>query len=265
MASANKQPSNDDKSRIQSFSKMMDILSCFSTVDRSLSLAQIAQTAGQPRATAHRMLSALKEIGFIEQDARSGSYGLGIRLFELGSLALANMDLVREAKPFMDRLSRLTSESVHLGVFDGYSVVVVEREEPQERAVRSLVGAESAPAYCTSVGKAILAFQRPEVVDRIIEAGLKPFTASTHTTAEALRGDLAAIRARGYSIDEGEHQLWVRCVGAPVRNSAGQVFAAVSVTGSAERVTLERTAQLAAMVMQTADSISRHLGYIPAP
>ena len=91
--------SPDDKSRIQSFGKMMDILGSFTTVDRSLSLAHVAQSAGLPRATTHRMLSALREIGFIQQDARSGLYSLGLRLFELGSLALANMDLMREAKP----------------------------------------------------------------------------------------------------------------------------------------------------------------------
>src|SRR5437868_6699572 len=115
----------DDKSRIQSIGKMVGILGCFSTVDRHLSLGQIAAAAGLPRPTAHRMLSAMREIGFIEQDRRNGNYSLGIRLFELGSLAIANLDLLREAKPFMDRLSRLTDESVHLGVFNGFEVIVV--------------------------------------------------------------------------------------------------------------------------------------------
>lgn len=257
----------EDKNRIQSFSRMMDILDGFNTVDRALSLAQVAEAAKLPRATTHRMLTALREIGFIQQDARSGLYSLGLRLFELGSLALANMDLMREAKPFMDRLSRLVGESVHLGVFDGYNVVVVEREEPQERpSARSLSGAESAPAYCTSVGKAVLAFQGEEVIDRLVAAGLRPFTAQTLSTSEALRKDLATIRKRGYSIDNSEHQIWVRCVAAPIRNAGGQVFAAISVTGSADRITEERIEQqLSGLVIQTADSISRHLGYVESP
>ncbi|MBP6897524.1 MAG: IclR family transcriptional regulator [Gammaproteobacteria bacterium] len=253
-----------DKNRIQSFGKMMDILGCFTTVDRSLSLARIAQSADLPRATTHRMLTALREIGFIQQDGRSGQYSLGLRLFELGSLALANLDLMREAKPFMDRLSRLASESAHLGVFDGYNVVVVEREDPQERVPgRHLSGTESAPAYCTSVGKAVLAFQGPEVVDRIIAAGLRPFTAQTLTSGEALRAELSTIRERGYAIDNSEHQIWVRCVAAPIRNAGGQVFAAVSVTGPADRMTDERIHQLSSLVIQAADSISMHLGYMP--
>ncbi|VTU25001.1 Transcriptional regulator KdgR [Variovorax sp. PBS-H4] len=266
MSEPKKLPSPDDKNRIQSFGKMMDILGSFTTVHRALSLAQVAESAGLPRATAHRMLTALREIGFIQQEARSGLYGLGIRLFELGNLALANMDLMREAKPFMDRLSRLAGETVHLGVFDGYNVIVVEREDPQERiSARDLSGTESAPAYCTSVGKAVLAFQGPEVIERIVAAGMRPFTANTLTTAEALSADLAAIRKRGYSIDNSEHQVWVRCVAAPIRNAGGQVFAAVSITGSADRVTEARTEQLSGLVIQTADSISRHLGYVEQP
>jgi DNA-binding IclR family transcriptional regulator len=256
--------SADDKNRINSISKMMDVLSCFSTVHRSFGLAQIASAAGLPRATAHRMLAALREIGFIEQDGRSGNYSLGIRLFELGSLALANMDLLREAKPHMDRLSRLTGQPAHLGLFNGYAVVVVEREEPDDRPTRALPDTETAPAHCTGVGKAVLAFQGEDVVDRVIEAGLKAYTANTIATRERLLPDLATIRARGYSIDDCEHQIWVRCVAAPVRNASGHVFAAISVTGPADRMTMERLEQLAPVVVQTADTISRQLGYVPA-
>jgi DNA-binding IclR family transcriptional regulator len=256
--------SGDDKNRIHSIAKMMDVLSCFSTVNRSMGLAQLATAAKLPRATAHRMLSALREIGFIEQDSRSGSYSLGIRLFELGSLALANMDLLREAKPHMDRLSRLTGQPSHLGLFNGYAVVVVEREEPGERPTRSIPDTETAPAHCTGVGKAVLAFQKPEVVQRVVDAGLKTYTANTIGTRERLLRELGETRARGYSIDDCEHQIWVRCVAAPVRNAAGHVFAAISVTGAADRMTLERIEQLAPLVIQTADTISRQLGYSPA-
>jgi DNA-binding IclR family transcriptional regulator len=253
--------SQDDKSRIQSIGKMMDILACFSTVDRHLTLAQIATASGLPRPTAHRMLSALREIGFIEQDGRNSSYGLGIRLFELGSMALANMDLLREAKPFIDRLSRLAGESSHLGVFNGFEVIVVEREEPAERPVRGIQPSQSSPAYCTGVGKAVLAFQRPDVVDRVIESGLKAYTTNTITAPDKLRNELKAIRKRGYAIDDSEHEIWVRCIAAPIRNASGRVFASVSVTGAADRMTEDKVNRLAPLVVQTADSISRQLGF----
>jgi DNA-binding IclR family transcriptional regulator len=253
----------DDKSRIQSIGKMREILGSFSTVDRHLSLAEIAKRSGLPRPTAHRMLSALREIGFIEQDARSGNYSLGIGLFELGSLALSNMDLLREAKPFMDRISRLAGESAHLGVFNGYEVIVVEREEPTERHARGLQPSEASPAYCTGVGKATLAFQRPEIIERVITGGLKAYTNHTITAPDILRQELATIRERGYALDDCEHEIWVRCVAAPIRNASGHVFAALSVTGGADRMTDKKLSDLAPLVMQTADTISRQIGFQP--
>jgi DNA-binding IclR family transcriptional regulator len=255
--------SNEDKSRIQSISKMMGILECFSSVNRRLQLAQVAALSGLPRPTAHRMLAALKEIGFIEQEARSGSYGLGIRLFELGSIALANMDILREAKPFMDRLSKLAGESCHLGVFNGFEVIVVEREEPGDRSTRGLRPSENSPVYCTGVGKALLAFQRAEVIEQVIAIGLKAYTPTTLCTAKALRAELALVRERGYAIDNEEHQIWVRCVAAPIRNASGHVFASISVTGSADRMTDAKIDSLAPLVVQTATSISRQIGHEP--
>jgi DNA-binding IclR family transcriptional regulator len=251
----------DDKSRIQSIVKMMSILECFSTINRHLTLAQVAQLAGLPRPTAHRMLSAMKESGFIEQDSRTSSYGLGIKLFELGNISLANMDILREAKPFIDRLAKLAGESSHLGVFNGFEVVVVEREEPLERQSRGIQPIEASPAHCTGVGKALLAFQRPEVIERVIAAGLKKFTTTTISKAEDLRKELAAIRKRGYAIDNAEHQVWVRCIAGPIRNSSGHVFASISVTGSADRMTDAKISSLAPLVVQTAEAISRQLGY----
>jgi DNA-binding IclR family transcriptional regulator len=139
------------------------------------------------------MLAALKEIGFIEQEGRSGSYGLGIRLFELGSIALANMDILREAKPFMDRLSKLAGESCHLGVFNGFEVIVVEREEPGDRSTRGLRPSENSPVYCTGVGKALLAFQRAEVIEQVISIGLKAYTPTTLSVA--MRSTTRSIRS----------------------------------------------------------------------
>jgi DNA-binding IclR family transcriptional regulator len=262
---AKRPATNEDKSRIQSIGKMVSILECFSSVNRQLQLAQVASLSGLPRPTAHRMLAAMKEIGFIEQEARSGSYGLGIRLFELGSIALANMDILREAKPFMDRLSKLSDESSHLGVFNGFEVIVVEREEPGARSARGLRPSENSPAYCTGVGKALLAFQRPEVIERVIATGLKSYTPTTLCTPQALRAELAAVRERGYAIDNEEHQIWVRCIAAPIRNASGHVFASISITGSADRMTDAKIDSLAPLVVQTAASISRQIGYEPTP
>jgi DNA-binding IclR family transcriptional regulator len=252
---------SSEKSRIQTYHKMMDVLGCFSSVERKLSLAQIAQAANLPRTTVHRILTALRDIGFIEQDSRGADYVLGVRLFELGSLALANMDLHRESKPFVDRLARTSGEAVHLGVFDGLQVVVVTREDNGDRSSDAANRTESAPAYCTGLGKVMLAFQDKATITRVAKGGFERFTKNTVTSAAELDRELARIRRQGYAIDSGEHQLWINCVAAPIRNATGRVFAAISVTGAAERISPKRYPVLSGQVIQSADAISRQLGY----
>ncbi|MBL8697591.1 MAG: IclR family transcriptional regulator [Alphaproteobacteria bacterium] len=250
----------DPKSAIQTYRKMLAVLECFSTVDRRLSLAEITARVGLPRATTHRILAALKQIGFIEQDERSSAYGLGLRLFQLGSRSLANMDLHREAKPFVDRLRDLTGESVHLGVFDGMEMVVIERGRGDERW-RLGTELETAPAYCTGVGKAALAFQDERAVRQLIAGGLRPFTANTITDGASLLAELKRIQRQGFAVDDAEHQPAIACVAAPIRDRDGRVFAAISVSGPNDRVTAKRIPALAELVKGTADAISRQLGW----
>src|SRR5690606_18422404 len=158
------------------------------------------------------------------------SYRLGLRLFELGNTVLANLELHREGRAIVDALQRLTSRAVHLAVFDGLRAVVIQRTESS--AVPSTM-VENSPAHCTSVGKAILAFQPDEVLQRVIGAGLRRFTETTITEPAALAEELRLTRQRGYAIDNGEHQPGLRCVGAPIHNQAGAVFAAISVSAPA--------------------------------
>ena len=251
----------DDKSRIQSYRRMMDVLQCFSTAARRLSLAQIASATGLPRPTVHRILGALKEIGFIEQDGRGGGYMLGIGLYELGSLSLANMDLHREAQPFVEQLARQCGASVHLGIFNGHAVVLIERGEVDEPRKRLSARLEVAPIHCTGVGKAVGAFLPEELLQRVASEGLQAYTPHTLTTLDTLRRDYAEIRKRGYALDNEELQLFVRCVAAPIRNASGRVFAGISVSGPADRMTLEVQMQIAPIVVETAAAISRHLGF----
>jgi DNA-binding IclR family transcriptional regulator len=251
----------DSKSRILSYGKMSLVLDCFSPARRELSLLEVSRIAGLPSTTAHRILSALREIGFVEQSGRGGDYALGLRLVQLGSLALRNMDLHREAKPFIDRLARLSGESVHLGVFNGLDILVIEREEAPDRGGREVDRTEIAPAHCTGLGKAVLAFQDRGTIDRVVNGGLKAFTPNTVTSRAALDKDLARVRRQGYAVDNGEHEMWVHCVAAPIRNGSGDAFAALSVTGLSDRITADRYEMLSGMVIQTADAISRQLGY----
>lgn len=213
-----------------------------------------------PRSTTHRLLASMRDTGLLDQDRSRGNYRLGIKLFELGNTVLANLDLHREAAPFVEALQRMTNLTVHLAVFDGTRAVVLRRLEPPSEASRPTTMIENAPAHCTSVGKAILAHQSEEVLDRIIGLGLEAFTESTITDGDDLRKELRLTRRRGYSLDQGEHQPGLLCIGAAIRDEDERVFASVSVNGPSWKVPQDRIAELSKIVIHSANQISRSLG-----
>ncbi|MCO5733370.1 IclR family transcriptional regulator [Rhizobium sp. SSA_523] len=248
-------------SQMLSFSKMLAVLDCFSRDDRSLSVLEIARRTKLPRTTVHRIVGSLRSLGLIDQDRDREKYRLGLKLFELGNTVLANMDVQREASESIATLVNKTGQSVHLGVFDGFEIVMVERADSKVGQVNRVVTLESAAAYCSATGKAALAFQPQSVVDRIISHGFTALTPNTITSGKQLMDDLAAIRERGYSIDDAEYEDWRRCVAAPIRNASGRVFAAISVTGKKENFTDKTIPEYASLVVAQADKISRRLGY----
>ena len=245
---------------VKSLVKVVRILDCFSTTNRSLSLGEICAATGYPRSTAHRLVSSMRDVGLLDQERQRDRYRLGLKLFKLGNIVLANMELHREARRHIEALSRITNQSVHLALFDGREAIVVHRVETNsESGGTPLTMIEAAPVHCTSVGKAILAFQPREVCEGIIEAGLKKFTDKTIITASKLRTELAQIRKRGYSVDDGEHQPGLRCIGAPIRDSQQRVIAAVSVSGPAWKIPAAEIENLAAVVIHHANQISANL------
>ncbi|WP_063838478.1 IclR family transcriptional regulator [Methylobacterium variabile] len=249
---------------VKSLFKMLEVLEAFSKTDRELSVVEMARRTGLPRTTVHRIVDSLRSVGFLEQEASRDRYRLGLKLFELGSNALTNLPLYREAPPFVDTLAKSSGEDVHLCVFDGAQMVFVSRRDQMAaNPHNTVITMEASPCHSTSVGKATLAFQSEAVIDRIIRAGLPRFTPNTIVDPDQLRAELAAIRERGYAIDECEHEPELRCVGAPIRNATGRVFAAISTTGSSRRITRERVPELARMVMTHAELLSLRLGYQP--
>lgn len=245
---------------LKSLRKMVAVLECFSPAERSLTLGDITRKIDLPKSTLHRLLASLREVGFVEQDGDRERYRLGLRLFRLGSIVLANLDLPGEAQPFVRRLARISGEGVHLCVFDGQKMVTIDHREPDGRSADWVTTITGCPAYCTGVGKAALAYQSRETIEAVIAAGLPRFTRNTITDGAALLADLAEARARGYAVDNAEHQIGVRCIAAPIRNGMDEVFAAISVSGPAERITPDRVGTLAELVVDTANQISHRLG-----
>jgi DNA-binding IclR family transcriptional regulator len=258
-AATERHPAGDEN--LKSLVKVARILDCFSTVNRTLSLREICDRTGLPKSTTHRLIASMRDVGLLDQDREGDRYRLGLKLFELGNIVLANMDLHREARPFVETLTRISGHVVHLAVFDGRQAVVIHRSDPKPDAIAPVTFIESAPVHCTSVGKAILAFQPATIVARIIHAGLPRFTESTITDPAKLKGELARIEKRGYAVDESEHQPGLRCVGAPIHDQTGRVFAGISVSGPARKILDDDVKKLSALVMHNASAISAKLGF----
>lgn len=251
----------ESEDSLKSLHKIGRILECFSTSHRAMSLGDICRRTGLPKSTAHRLLASMREVGLLDQDRDRERYRLGLWLFELGNLVLANMELHREARPIVEQLGRIGGQVVHLAVFDGVQAVVINRSDPHPDGKAPPMLLENAPAHSTSVGKAILAFQPEAVVERILGLGLHRYTDTTITDPEALRGQLAAIRERGYAIDDAEHEPGLRCIGAPIRDQSGRVFASISLSGPAWKMPMAEVEGLAKIVVHHAGMIAARLGY----
>lgn len=244
---------------VKSLLKVVSLLEAFSTSRRSMSLAELVAASGFPRSTTHRLAASMRDVGLLDQDGHRDRYRLGLKLFELGNTVLANMDLHREARPFVDALSRVSGHLVHLAVFDGRQAIVIHRVDPSPDSGTPLTLIEAAPVHCTSVGKAIMAFQPAEKIDAIIAGGLKRFTDATITDGRKLKSELKLIRSRGYAVDEGEHQPGIRCVGAPIHDRTGRVVAGLSASGPSRGLQKGHVAELAKIVVHHARLVAAKL------
>jgi IclR family acetate operon transcriptional repressor len=228
------------------------------------SLQQLSQEIHLSPSTTFRQLASLTQYRYVERDANTGQYRLGIACLELARAYYEADDLRRIALPELEKLRDETRETVHLAVLDQMEIVYIEKLQGLHAIglMGSRVGGR-APAYCTGVGKVLLAHQPPRVVRHyFVRRKLQRFTPSTITTFKALTAELEAIHGRGYAVDHGEHEGQVCCVAAPIFDMSGEVIAGLSISGPAERMEpVERNRKLIENAKQTASHISTRLGY----
>lgn len=204
-------------------------------------------------------MTTLEELAVVERDA-TDHFHLGLKLIGLAATFLDDHSLPSVSEPLLRDLAARTQETVHLAVPFGDEVVYIAKVD-SSHAIRmaSRIGAHM-PMYCTSLGKAILAHSPTDRVAEIIRAGLPARTPRTITAPVELRAELERVRALGYAIDDQENESGVCCIGAPVFDYTGKVVGAISVSGPASRVTMERSLELAPWVRDAALAVSRRMG-----
>jgi len=251
--------------RVQVLDRALAALEVLAGRSSACSLVEICGTLKLHKSTAHRLMMVLEQHRLVDKNPDTGRYRLGLKLFELVSKAIGALDLRRHAKPCLDRLQRELGETVFFCLLDEGQVFYIEKIESQQSVRTACTVGSRAPAYCTAVGKAMLAELTEAEVDQIVRRwGLKAITPNTITTRSALTAELKAIRCRGYAIDNEEKELGLRCVSAAVRGDSGKLLAALSVSGPAFRVTEERVPAIGTAVMQAAMDLSYEFGYRPA-
>lgn len=233
--------------------RALRVLGAFTPDRRSLTLSELARCAGLPVSTAHRLAGELVAWGALERDA-DGRYTVGLRLWEIGSLAPRGLGLRERALPFLEDLSQVTRENVQLAVREGTEVVFVERIAGS-RAVRVLtrVG-DRFSLTATGVGLVLLAHAPAEVQEEVLALPVRSYTGHTMTDPQVIRAALAETRARGYAVSDRQVTDDALSVAAPIRDARGEVVAAVSLVvrhGSAS------PHALASLVLTSARAISR--------
>jgi DNA-binding IclR family transcriptional regulator len=216
------------------------LLDAFHADDHRVGLATLVQRTGLPKSTVHRMLGELVALRLVEKG--TDGYHLGGRLFELGMRASVERQLMEVAIPFMEDLYERTHEIVHLGVRDGTEVVYVAKLGGHRQASSpSRIGGRM-PLYCTAVGKVLLAYADPGLLEQVVAGGLARRTPRTIVAPGLLRRQAEAIREQGVGFEREESQVGICCVSAPVLDADDRAVAAVSVTGPVTRFKPESAA-----------------------
>ena len=256
---------DDTRGTLSTVRSAARLLKEFRSGSREFGVSELARRLGLGKSTAHRLLTTLAREGLLEHDPGSGTYRLGLVMYELGEAVKQHFDLHAAAVPVMEALRNATHETVQIAVLDGHEVVYVERlESPHTLRLFTQLGRRM-PAHCTGTGKLLLAFLPADRLDALLAgAPLEPRTPYTITDPRALREELARTRARGWSENAQESEIGVASVGAPIRDARGTVVAAISIAGPVMRLDGDSLGRFTRQLIDAAGTISRQLGWSPS-
>lgn len=237
--------------------KALDVLDLVAQSGRPVRFSELLEHRLFPKATLYRFLQTLTNQGMLSYDSTTGNYALGVRLVRLAHAAWAQSSLAPIARPFIDTLAAATGETVHLAQMDQAQVLYVDKRNATRPVEMYSQAGKVGPAYCTGVGKAMLAFMAEPALDAALQRqSFHAFTPQTLATPTALRTELSAIRARGYAFDREEHEQGIICVAVPILSRSGQIMGAMSVTSTTQRTTLDALEQQVGRIKDCAAAIS---------
>jgi len=251
---------SDGQNIIQAVDRSIDVLEVLAD-GGSMTLTEIATQMGQSPATLYRVLSTFKARGVVENDTLTQEWAIGAIAFRIGASFLRRSNVTSRALPAMRNLVEATGETSNLGIEKSGMVVFISQVETHESIRAFFPPGTQGPMHASGIGKALLSTYPERKLEQFIKsADLTRFNDKTICTPEGLLADISAIRARGYSFDDEEKAVGMRCIAAPIINFQGQAVAGISISGPSHRVTPDMVAKIGAMVKAAGDDVSRSLG-----
>lgn len=246
---------------LQSVQNGLKILRLFSMERPEWGVTEISGALRLNKSTVSRLISDLVAEGYLEKIQSSFKYRLGLSLLCLSGVITSCLEIHREAKSTMRALADQLEETVHISILEGAHITYLHKVECKHPVrLLSHIGKNN-PAFCTSSGKVLLAFETEEIVDEVIAAGLPRMGPNSITDSDALRQDLRKVRRQGYSVCINEMHEEVVSIGAPVRDYTGQVVASISIVGPRQRIDDAKIPRFVAAVVEAGKEISGKLGY----
>ena len=246
---------------VRAIKKACTLLDLLTEAKRPLSLGELTASTGWAKSTVYGLLSSMRSCNLVEQDAQSGRYTLGVRLFEYGSAVQSTRSIITLSREPMERLVKATGESASLSMLDrGEALVLAHAEADSGFHIVSETGAHL-PAFCTAQGKVLLSALSDAGARRIFETQFQQFTPHSVSSADALLAELETVRETGCAIENGEFKIGVRGVAAPIKDHTGAVRYALGLIGMFRRVDSDEFRAATAEVRKTAAAISDALGY----
>lgn len=241
--------------------KALQVIEALAARREPAGVSQLARELGLNKSTVYRLLDTLVRRGYVEQDERSGLYELGTKLWELGVGRVQRLEVRKVARPVLEAVARETRESTLLGVLQDHEALIIDKVDSREvLQIFSPVGAR-VPLYCSSLGRALLAYQ-PAAFIAEEAAAMTPRTPYALATGAALLAELERVRAEECSQSLDEWEIGVAGVASPIHDAAGHVIASICITGPTSRFSVERLPALRQQSIRAASAISEAMGYL---
>jgi len=238
--------------------KALTVLDQIASYEQPVRFTELLKNSDFPKATLYRFVQTLLAEGMLSFDSERQTYSLGVRMVRLAHAAWTQSSLAPIARPHLNTLSETIGETIHLAQLDGAHVLYVDKLNAQRPVEMFSQAGKVGPAYCTGVGKVMMAYlSKPELRSILPQQSFHRFTSNTYGNQKELCAELDEIRKRGFAFDREEHEPGIICIALPVLTQKDRIIAAISVTSTTSRTNLKDLQKLVPDMRNTAQEIAR--------